>query len=57
MLETFKLGLIDISKRTVLGDTLSDTDNEGNLGLEGLLDTGSGQRRTENIVRGVLFVM
>lgn len=34
-------------KPTMLGDTLGDTDNEGDLGLEGLLDTGSGQRRTE----------
>jgi hypothetical protein len=31
----------------VLGDTLSNADNEGNLGLEGLLDTGSGQRRRD----------
>jgi hypothetical protein len=31
----------------VLGDTLSDADYEGDLGLEGLLDTGGGQRRTE----------
>jgi hypothetical protein len=39
----------------MLGDTLSDTDNKGDLGLEGLLDTGSGQRRTEDIVRGVFI--
>jgi hypothetical protein len=31
----------------MLGDTLSDTDNKGDLGLEGLLDTGSGQRRRD----------
>jgi hypothetical protein len=36
-----------LQKRTVLGDTLSDADNEGDLGLESLLDTGGGQRRTE----------
>lgn len=30
----------------MLGDTLSDADDEGDLGLEGLLDTGGGNRRT-----------
>lgn len=31
---------------TVLRDTLSDTNNKGNLGLNGLLDTTSSQRGT-----------
>jgi len=35
------------ANHVVLGDTLSDADNEGDLGLESLLDTGGGQRRTE----------
>lgn len=38
---------------TVLGNTLSDTDDEGNLGLDGLLNTGSSHRGT---MRGVSAV-
>jgi hypothetical protein len=30
----------------VLGDTLSDADDEGDLGVQGLLDTGGSQRGT-----------
>jgi hypothetical protein len=31
--------------RTMLGDTLSDADDKGNLSLDGLLDTGGGNGR------------
>lgn len=48
MLETFKMDWH--TKPTVLGNTLSDTDNKGDLGLKGLLNTGGGQRRTGKLL-------
>jgi hypothetical protein len=49
------LGLehVDHSDHVVLGDTLSDTDNEGQLGLNGLLDRGGGKRRGDEDGGGV----
>lgn len=35
--------------RTVLGNSFGDADNQGDLSLESLLDTGSSQRGTEEL--------
>lgn len=49
------LGLehVNNSDHVVLGDTLSDTDNEGELGRDSLLDRGGGKRRGDEDGGGV----